>query len=88
METTKIYTFHYCDAWHSFASMSMAENYYPDTEQGRAQLLAKVEAAIEDGSIELDYEIGFLRHDISCGRVQNANSMIKYGYINVLELAA
>ncbi len=88
MKNTTIFTFHYCDAWKSHQSMSMAEGYYPNTEQGRARLFAKLEKEIKDGSVELNgYDINTLRQVISCGGTWEANSMIEYGYINALEPA-
>ena len=83
----KIFTFHHCDEWQGYKSMELANEYYPDTENGRQKLLEKITADIESGNVELIGDIGFLNLDIFNGNIRNANDRLKYGYINVLESA-
>ncbi len=83
----KIYSFHHCDAWQSYSSMELADEYYPDTEDGRRKLLEKITAEIESGDVELIGDIGFLNLDIYNGNIRNANDRLKFGYINTMEAA-
>lgn len=83
----KIYSFHHCDAWQSYSSMELANEYYPDTEDGRRKLLEKITTEIESGDVELIGDIGFLNLDIYNGNIRNANDRLKFGYINTMEAA-
>lgn len=83
----KIYSFHHCDAWQSYSSMELANEYYPDTEDGRRKLLEKITIEIESGDVELIGDIGFLNLDIYNGNIRNANDRLKFGYINTMEAA-
>ena len=83
----KIYSFHHCDAWQSYSSMELANEYYPDTEDGRRKLLEKITTEIESGNVELIGDIGFLNLDIYNGNIRNANDRLKFGYINTMEAA-
>lgn len=83
----KIYSFHHCDAWQSYSSMELANEYYPDTEDGRRKLLKKITTEIESGDVELIGDIGFLNLDIYNGNIRNANDRLKFGYINTMEAA-
>lgn len=84
----RIYTLHHCDAWQTFNSMEVADEYYMDNEEGRRKLLERITEEIESGAIELIGDIGFLNLDISCGNIRNANERLKYAYINTMEAAA
>ena len=83
-----IFTYHHCDAWKSWKSMDMADEYYTDTPKGRHELLIRLMCDMEDETIILDgFTFRQLQKAVECGSMNEVNNMIQYGYINVLEPA-
>ena len=83
----KIYTYHHYNEWESHRSMEEIDTFYPDTKDGRKKLLKAIKDDIENGSVEIIGDVGFLNLDISCGNIRNANERLVHGHINVLEEA-
>ena len=84
-----IFTYHHCDAWKTWKSMDMADEYYPDTPEGRKKLFVRLMVDTEDETIILfdGYTFEQLEEAVMRGSMNEVNNMIEYGYISVLEPA-
>ena len=82
-----VYTYHHCDIRKSSESMDIPCYFYENIQGDRWKLLREIERDIANGIVEIDGELDKFRCYVAGGLMNEANNMLAYGYINVMERA-
>ena len=80
----KIYIYLHCDLQKTYTSMETPDEYYPDTQEGRAKLIEAIDNDVAGGYVEPTKDMALIRQEIRHGQPETVSDFLDYAYIRVL----